>query len=150
ADWDLVQASDYGVPQLRPRALLVAFREDVAPAAWHFPTRPHQVVTVGSALRELMGSAGWPGADSWADSAQAIAPTLVGGSKKHGGPDLGPTRAKREWLKLGVDAMGIANGVPTSDHPENLVPRLTVEMCAALQGFPPDWHFAGRKTSRYR
>jgi DNA (cytosine-5)-methyltransferase 1 len=27
--------------------------------------------------------------------AKGIAPTLVGGSKKHGGADLGPTRAKK-------------------------------------------------------
>ncbi|MBO9534708.1 MAG: DNA (cytosine-5-)-methyltransferase, partial [Solirubrobacteraceae bacterium] len=27
-DWRLVQASDFGVPQLRPRAILVAFRDD--------------------------------------------------------------------------------------------------------------------------
>lgn len=29
-------------------------------------------------------------------------------------------------------------------------PMLTVRMAADLQGFPPDWHFHGGKTSRYR
>ena len=51
-------------------------------------------------MLDLMGSAGWQGAEEWANAAQTIAPTLVGGSKKHGGPDLGPTRAKRAWLEL--------------------------------------------------
>ena len=29
-------------------------------------------------------------------------------------------------------------------------PKLTVEQTALLQGFPPDWQFAGKKTTRYR
>ncbi|WP_371851560.1 DNA cytosine methyltransferase [Rhodococcus koreensis] len=28
--------------------------------------------------------------------------------------------------------------------------RLTVDQAALLQGFPTSWHFAGRKTARYR
>lgn len=60
-------------------------------------------VTVGAALRDLMSANGWEHADTWAANANQIAPTLVGGSKKHGGPDLGPTRARRAWGTLGVD-----------------------------------------------
>src|SRR5690606_26278421 len=72
----------------------------------------------------------------------------VGGSKKHGGPDLGPTRAKRAWATLGVDGHGIADEPP----PSNFVgmPRLTVRMAARLQGFPDDWSIFGRKTTAYR
>jgi DNA (cytosine-5)-methyltransferase 1 len=44
--------------------------------------------------------------------------------------------------------MGIANDAPGKDF-EGL-PRLTVEMVARIQGFPPDWIFAGSKTNRYR
>ena len=80
--------------------------------------------------------------------ASEIAPTLVGGSKKHGGPDLGPTRAKKAWATLGVDGMGIADDAPT---PEFFgMPRLTVRMAARIQGFPDDWQFAGGKTAAYR
>ena len=75
---------------------------------------------------------------------------MVGGSKKHGGPDLGPTRAKRAWAALGVDGLGIADQPPGEDFPADKMPRLTVEMVARLQGFPPEWCFAGRKTARYR
>ncbi len=95
-----------------------------------------------------MASAGWEGAASWASGAHRIAPTIVGGSKKHGGPDLGPTRAKIAWSKLGVDAHGIANEPPAPGFVGN--PKLTVDMVASLQGFPEDWHFAGGKTSAYR
>lgn len=47
--------------------------------------------TVGEALYDLMAINVWEGAASWKEKANKIAPTLVGGSKKHGGPDLGPT-----------------------------------------------------------
>lgn len=48
----------------------------------------------------------------WAKGANKIAPTLVGGSKKHGGPDLGPVRARNAWAELGVDSRGVANAAP--------------------------------------
>ena len=91
---------------------------------------------------------GWLGATHWQERACDIAPTLVGGSKKHGGPDLGPTRAKKAWASLGVDGMGIANEPPAKDFIG--MPRLTVRMAARIQGFPDDWQFSGKKTSVYR
>jgi DNA (cytosine-5)-methyltransferase 1 len=97
-----------------------------------------------------MASRGWPGAEAWRDKADEIAPTIVGGSKKHGGPDLGPTRAKRAWASIGVDGMGVADLPPGPDDPEGHMPRLTVAMVAKLQGFPDDWQIVGRKTAAYR
>ncbi|PTL60059.1 DNA cytosine methyltransferase [Paraconexibacter algicola] len=150
AEWALLQASDYGVPQLRPRAVLVALRDDLR-ADWTWPKpSPQPAPTVGDALKDLMGADGWPHADDWASRADRIAPTLVGGSKKHGGPDLGPTRAKREWTTLGCSGMGIADAAPGPAAPADHQPRLTVRMTARLQGFPDDWDFAGRKTAQYR
>ena len=148
SDWALLNASDFRVPQLRPRAILVALPHEAA-ARFEWPQpQPGEAPTVGEALREAMASGGWEGADEWASGADRIAPTLVGGSKKHGGPDLGPTRAKREWATLGVCGMGIADAPPPQGH--RGPPRLTVPMAARVQGFPPDWHFAGRKTHAYR
>ena len=95
-----------------------------------------------------MAAGGWPGAAVWAARADDIAPTLVGGSKKHGGPDLGPTRARKAWATLGVDGKGVADAPPAPDFVG--MPRLTVPMVARLQGFPDDWTFAGRKTAAYR
>jgi len=150
AEWNLLQAADYGVPQLRPRALLVALRDDVD-GDWRWPDPdPDEPPTVGEALEDLMGERGWPHAQTWAARANRVAPTLVGGSKKHGGPDLGPTRAKREWAAMGCSGMGIANEAPGPDEIADHPPRLTVRMTARLQGFPDDWEFAGRKTAQYR
>lgn len=95
-----------------------------------------------------MAAFGWPHAKAWSKQANQIAPTIVGGSKKHGGPDLGPTRAKRAWLELNVDGKGLANEPP---HPDfEGTPKLTVPMVAQLQGFPKDWKFYGKKTPAYR
>ena len=147
-EWRLLNASDYGVSQLRPRAVMVAMREDLYPFfGWPLSdgTAPP---AVGEVLYDLMSARGWNGADEWRAKANDIAPTIVGGSHKHGGPDLGPTRAKRAWTGLGVDGMGVANEAP--DPGFEGMPRLTVRMVARLQGFPDDWVFTGGKTAQYR
>ena len=153
ADWRLLQASDYGVPQLRPRFVLVAMRPgDFGYFSWPQP-RPDETPTVGETLLDLMAAGGWRGACDWAGKANDIAPTIVGGSKKHGGADLGPTRAKRAWRELGVDALGVADAAPSAEDPVTLLPKLTCEMVARIQGWDgPEyrWEFTGRKTSNYR
>jgi DNA (cytosine-5)-methyltransferase 1 len=147
--WRVLNASHFGVPQLRPRFILVAL-DDANDSAFEWPSVRTKTPTVGKALFDLMSEAGWPGAAAWAERAQHIAPTIVGGSKKHGGPDLGPSRARAEWLNLGVDGRGIANAPPPADAPLDSIPRLTMRMVARLQGFPDDWRFAGGKTAAYR
>jgi DNA (cytosine-5)-methyltransferase 1 len=145
----ILQASEFGVPQLRPRFLLVALRSDDMPY-FYWPQGTGQPPTVGETLVDLMGENGWLGTEDWVERANRIAPTLVGGSKKHGGPDLGPTRAKRQWLELGVDGKGVADEAPLETFPVRGLPRLTVRMVARLQGFPDDWKFSGKKTAAYR
>ena len=145
--WQLLNARDFGVPQLRPRALFVAIK-GCGPQAFNWPNPTDAGQTVGAALKGAMAQRGWRGAAAWAKQADGIAPTLVGGSKKHGGPDLGPTRAKRAWAALGVNAHSIAEEPPDEDFVG--MPRLTVTMAASIQGFPPSWRFSGRKTAAYR
>lgn len=146
--WRLLNASDYGVSQLRPRVIFVGIRKDLASHfAWPEPLKD-EPPTVGKLLYDLMKANGWHGADSWSKLAGALAPTLVGGSKKHGGPDLGPTRARRAWASLGVDGTGLSNEAPASDF--GGMPRLTLRMTARIQGFPDEWTFFGGKTAAYR
>ncbi|WP_030389572.1 DNA cytosine methyltransferase [Streptomyces sp. NRRL S-241] len=153
SDWKLLHASDYGVPQLRPRFVLVALRDE--DAQWfEWPEETPYQGTVGTALFDLMAADGWLGAEAWRRKANDVAPTIVGGSKKHGGADLGPTRAKAAWRALGVDAMGVADTPPNEKHPVDFMPKLTTEMVARIQGWGPDpeydWQFTGRKTTKYR
>ena len=148
ADWRLFNASDFGVPQLRPRVVIVAIRRDRFDGfSWPTPGGA-STSTVGETLHDLVAANGWRQASKWSRQADDIAPTIVGGSTKHGGPDLGPTRARRAWATLGVDGRGVADEAPARDFVGS--PRLTVRMVARLQGFPDDWAFSGRKTAAYR
>jgi DNA (cytosine-5)-methyltransferase 1 len=147
--WKLLHSSDFGVPQLRPRVLLVAIRKFAADR-FEWPSERDKLSprTVGETLEGLMSANGWRGASQWKKMANRIAPTVVGGSKKHGGPDLGPTRARKAWAELGVNGIGIANAPPEADFVG--MPKLTVPMVARLQGFPAEWEFIGGKTASYR
>ncbi|MVN22940.1 DNA cytosine methyltransferase [Mucilaginibacter arboris] len=147
-EWRLFNASDYGVSQLRPRAILIALKKEYFDF-FEWPTKNEKPpLTVGELLYEEMASLGWENVDDWKLIANKIAPTLVGGSKKHGGADLGPTRAKQSWALLGVDGKGLADAPPLNGS--MAMPRLTLKMAALIQGFPKDWNFAGKKTSAYR
>lgn len=146
--WAAFNAADFGVPQNRYRAFLVALRRGAThPLQWPTPAKT-KGATVGAAIGEMMGARGWRGAAAWAKGASDIAPTIVGGSHKHGGPDLGPTRARREWAALGVDGLGLADDAPAPTFAG--MPRLTVPMVARIQDFPSDWKFSGPKTHAYR
>ncbi|MEX1262316.1 MAG: DNA cytosine methyltransferase [Actinomycetota bacterium] len=147
--WQLLHASWFGVPQLRPRVAMVALKPEYVPFfAWPVG-REGPAPTVGQALLHEMARDGWEGADAWSALASDIAPTLVGGSKKHGGPDLGPTRARQAWAKLGVDGRTLADNPPQPGHQGPVL--LTVRMTAIIQGFDPSsWEIVGRKTQAYR
>jgi DNA (cytosine-5)-methyltransferase 1 len=147
--WRVLNAVDFGVPQFRPRFLVVALREEFA-SGFHWPVPEERRRTVSECISDLMGSNGWSGLKAWSEQADQVAPTIVGGSKKHGGPDLGPTRARAEWRRLAVDGKGIADDAPHAEFPAEGFPRLTVKMVARIQGFPDDWQVIGRKTSSYK
>jgi DNA (cytosine-5)-methyltransferase 1 len=148
ADWKLLNASDFGVSQLRPRVVFVAVKKELEPFYFWPNVSETTPPTVGDLLYDLISKNGWKDSRQWKKTACDIAPTIVGGSKKHGGPDLGPTRARQAWASLGVDGKGIANEPPERDFEG--MPRLTVEMVALIQGFPSNWVFTGSKTNRYR
>ncbi|MFD3517239.1 DNA cytosine methyltransferase [Streptomyces sp. NPDC058657] len=181
--WGVLEASNFGVPQLRPRAILVAIRKDVIEdLKYEWPTATHETpVSVVEALHDTMqerferyydgphDQVARAKHELWLDKAtlrrdaqkgkgNGIAPTLVGGSKKHGGADLGPSRAKAAWKQLGISGFGVANDAElcalkgTQDRdlfgPDG--PMLTVQQAAIIQGFPPEWDFVGGKTAQYR
>jgi len=146
--WELLHAHHYSVSQKRPRTILVALKELYAP---YFVWPVEEILpplTVGQLLLSEMTKNGWKRAETWAKGANDIAPTIVGGSKKHGGADLGTTRARLAWEKLGVDGLGLADNPPEESFVGN--PKLTLKMTALLQGFPENWEFIGKKTPAYR
>jgi DNA (cytosine-5)-methyltransferase 1 len=144
----LFNASDYGVSQLRPRVIFIGVKKELENYFFWPNPNENNPPNVGDLLFDLISKNGWKGAEQWRKTACDIAPTIVGGSKKHGGPDLGPQRARKAWAVLGVDGMGIANEAPAPDFVG--MPRLTTEMVARIQGFPREWIFTGGKTAAYR
>ena len=144
----LLNANDYGVPQLRPRIVIIGIRNDIEQVFSYPEEHPEKTKSVGETLFDLISANGWNGAEEWAKNASSIAPTIVGGSKKHGGPDLGPVRARKAWAALGVDGTGIANIAPESDYQG--MPKLTPRMVARIQGFPDTWSFGEKKTAACR
>ncbi|WP_436760967.1 DNA cytosine methyltransferase [Streptosporangium sp. V21-05] len=154
-EWRVLDAQHFGVPQTRKSGLLIAMRpDDFARFVW--PLGDEGAPPLGMALRESMASRGWKGVDAWVQIADQVAPTIVGGSKNHGGADLGPTRSKRSWIEVGVDGRSLADEAPDSEFmlaPElgqDGLPKLTLSQVSKLQGFPDDWIITGRKTAGYR
>ncbi|MEV0699090.1 DNA cytosine methyltransferase [Saccharopolyspora sp. NPDC050389] len=154
-EWAVLDAQRFGVPQRRLHGLIVGMApEHLARFSWPVGS-DHEAPTVGQVLRESMASRGWPGAEEWSQRANEIAPTIVGGAKGRGGADLGPSRTKDIWARMFVNGASVADQPPGAEHvvdPDDrkTFPKLTVEQAADLQGFPADWSFSGRKTSRFR
>lgn len=144
----LLNASDYGVPQLRPRVIIIGVSNKLKDTfVYPFPRRK-DTKTVGETLYDLMAANGWQKAKDWKKMANEIAPTIVGGSKKHGGADLGPTRARMAWAELGIDGRGVSDAPPARDFVG--MPKLTPRMIARIQGFPDEWNFGDKKTKACR
>lgn len=148
AEWKLINASDFGVSQLRPRSVLIALKKEYFPYFIWPEKEKKSLKSIGALLYNEMAVLGWENVEQWKSKANGIAPTLVGGSKKHGGADLGPTRARQAWLRLGVDGGGLADRPPINGFAGN--PRLTLKMTSIIQGFPKEWEFEGKKTPAYR
>jgi DNA (cytosine-5)-methyltransferase 1 len=111
-DWQLLNSSDFAVSQLRPRAILVALKKEYF-KYFQWPEKSkRKPKPIGDLLYEEMSKLGWESVNEWKERANRIAPTLVGGSKKHGGADLGPSRARKAWEELGVDGGGLADTPP--------------------------------------
>jgi DNA (cytosine-5)-methyltransferase 1 len=153
-EWRCHDASLHGVPQTRLRSILLAVRggldiNTTTPLGLFAAGLPPRL---GDVLGPLMGANKWEGCADWVRHINShpmrVCPTIVGGSTKHGGADLGPTGSRKAWESLGVDGSGIADAAPMPGFEGH--PRLTLEMVAALQGFPRDWKFSGKKTSVYR
>ena len=103
--WDLVHASEHGVPQLRPRFVLVAIRQPWA--AWfRWPEPLRRAAADGRRdAADLMGSRGWPGADGWRGRARghrADDRRRQQEARRPGpGPDPGPRGLEASWASTG-------------------------------------------------
>lgn len=165
----LLNAADYGAPQRRVRLFMMATRDTPLPT---FPSsthaesaratlfgRPLPWVTLGDFLQNM------PDADE-ADidvPSQALGELLrsvAGGSGLKSAGTREATRPGGHWgYKQGTFVADLSKpartvtAAATQDwirDKTGRLRRLTWRECAALQGFPSDWQFAGNKVSRFK
>lgn len=152
AEWRGVDASHFGVPQMRRRAVLVAFRERDAmrrfrwpQATLHYAEEPHPVV---AALDGHLRAGGWMPTAELQDRMDRAAPTIIGGSDKKQGIDFGKRKSAAVWSEMGFVQTRIGKAAPFAEHEGDV--EVTLPMLATLQGFPHDWPFRGSRKEVFR
>ncbi len=170
----VLNAADYGVPQLRERMFLVGIRERTMPKPISLAKR----TTVREALRSLP-TFGELGNDSICKAKVTAAkfpvmrkspyagmlfngqgrpvdlegpaltlPASMGGNRTPIIDQLALEKEAEPWI-VGYHAHLAADGKPISEVPLRLR-RLTVEEAACLQGFPPGMFFSGSQCTKFR
>lgn len=119
--WRVLNTADFGVPQTRQRLFIVA---GPAPYRWPAPTHAESPGLLGLEAWRSMRSIG-------------ILEPVMGAGVTGAGRPRSPDRPSPT-----ISTKGTAYTVSGR--------RLTVEECAAIQGFPAGYPFAGTSTQRYR
>ncbi|GAA1402749.1 hypothetical protein GCM10009639_46550 [Kitasatospora putterlickiae] len=143
----ILEASDFGVPQVRRRVFFVGFRTKKAAARWSPPTPTHfwgeRQLDSGTercmGLREALGLADI-GVD---DLSPTIRSALTG--PRHTTSILNSVAAQRRFEAMEIWPNGVA---ATREQARAFVAknghfRLSVPDVALIQGFPEDWPFQG-------
>lgn len=164
--WGLAEAADFGVPQMRQRAILIGVKGTepcYMPAPMHGPEGKHPYRTVREALKEVRGPspvqplserktavyAHIPAGGNWRDLPPEMQKETMGRAYFATGGKSG------WWRRLSWDApaptiLGMPDHSSTAlIHPDE-VRCLSVAECAALQSFPPGTVFGGKPRSQYQ
>lgn len=171
----ILNAADYGVPQTRKRAILIASRVRgvTAPEPTHAKAPTHDLFGVCPQPWVSMADAlGWGATDR-------VAPTVTAGGGKTGGAEPFPSQARQALLNAqgrgawvlhtnrnqqpdGSRQTTDPHGAPapaftaqagsqwvlkSDDVPDEV--RITVAEAAVLQSFRPDYPFQGTKTKQF-
>lgn len=144
--YELVNASDYGVPQDRQRVIICGIREDLV-GEFRMP-KPNEAKTT---LREAIGDMPDPNPEDVC--MESFSSRYMSRNRKRTWDEQSftiPAMAKQtplhpsspDMVKLGRDEWEFGkNGVTR---------RLSWRECAAIQTFPKDMEFVGNLTSRYK
>lgn len=139
-----IAACDYGLAQLRPRVVLVAFRDGLMSKFRMPPILTRTPVTLGEQLLDLVSENGWEYAEKWAERANRPGFTLTGASEQVGRSGFATGHQIKRWESLGIDATLLASKAPGRGR--NYEPfRLTLRMGARLQNFPDRYNFGRDK-----
>jgi DNA (cytosine-5)-methyltransferase 1 len=165
-NFGVLDAADYGAPQHRLRFVILGSRDQPAPNL-PVPTHGYNIapfVTVKDAIWKMRREPGSgsqytpdvrrffelvPSGGNWRSLPKDIQREALGGSYEAGGGKTGFYR-RLAWDRPAPTITGRANRKGSAlCHPDADRP-LSVRECAALQGFPDDWHFSGAMNSQYQ
>lgn len=152
--FDVLNAADFGVPQVRRRLIVVGLRDDMpnlplAPAGAPRGTVRHEISDlvgqVRPELNHVPNSHAAPVVERWDRLAYEESDPLYHRSRVH--PDK-PAPTIRAGGGYGPNGNHLAGFHPPIHYSE---PRqLTVREAARLQSFPDEWIFQGSKTAQGR
>lgn len=164
----VLDAADYGAPQHRLRFILLGSR-DWPPPSLPSPTHGAEGTglapfrTVRDAIHHMRNDPGSgseytppvrrffamvPEGGNWRSLPSKLQPEAMGGSWAAGGGKTGFYR-RLSWDLPSPTITGRANRKGSAlCHPQADRP-VSVRECAALQGFPDDWKFAGSMNAQY-
>jgi DNA (cytosine-5)-methyltransferase 1 len=164
--WSVAEAADYGVPQLRQRAIVIGVLGQ-QPCFLPLPTHGLPGLPKHQTVRQALGNvkslgavqplserkravyAQVPAGGNWRNLPEEVRQATMGAAYVAEGGKSG------WWRRLGWDApaptiLGMPDHSSTAlVHPDELR-CLSVNECAALQSFPPDTVFAGSGRSQYQ
>jgi DNA (cytosine-5)-methyltransferase 1 len=155
----VLNAADYGVPQTRKRAILIASRVRTvsAPAPTH-SQHDRGDDLFGDCLQPWVSMAdalGWGATDR-------VAPTVTAGGGKTGGAEPFPSQARQALLDAQERGAWVlhTNRIAPPGHCDRSpggesqfaspdIVRITVDEAAVLQSFPADYPWQGTKTKQF-
>ncbi len=154
----VLNAADYGVPQVRKRVFIVGFRRDLR-VNWNFPTMTHSKETLlmkqGKAGKDVTKTEPSSDKEAWvtieaainglpdfgSDDAEVMQHVRIAGARRYRGHSGSPLTWPAKSLKAGVH--GIGGGENMLRYGNGRVRYFTVRECARLQTFPDTWAFKG-------
>ena len=147
--WRVMNAADYGVPQRRRRAILVA-RRDGGSWSWPDPTHDHKPCRSWDAIGGLKPTNGGPPPGEWGELLQSIPEgwNYQWLTEKGKGRRLFGYRTKF-WSFLLKLSKNQPSWTLSANPAQNAGPfhwdnrRLTAKEMARLQSFPASWRFEG-------
>lgn len=173
-----VNAADYGVPQLRRRVFVVAFRSDLDLGSWSFPRRTHSKIALRSAqttgsywdrhgLRrpDVVESVADDGLTPWLTLRDAIADLPEPGPDKSETPGWHhhvrwpgarrypghtPNRLDQPAKTVKAGVHGVPGGESVLLQDDGSLRYLTVREVARIMTFPDHWKFAGPRGEQMR